>query len=907
MTESITEPEVLEAASASQAAETVPDVEVSEPTAAEPVSEADSENSDSEASSEPAAESAATSESSAEAPEPAAEAASSKQRDARSVGLIALPVQTSQLIKKYGVNHPGLVLNKYAVLLRLQDRRLQYDFAPEQKKRILQKVTHLLASNAELKAQWSQALESRNKLLKLEGARQLSLSSSSPMSFAVYHPFAELGVELHPLYGFPYIPAAHLKGALRRYVQQHWLPGQSENTAAQAEFEQVFGAAGKETAGQILFHDVWPDNWPSLAVESLVNHHAPYYQRQQAAGDWQEPQLESFLVIKPGSRFSFAWSRRTPEVSDSLMHKLEGWLQGLLQSEGLGAYRQLGFGQWKLGETQPAGAWQTQLSLSSPAFLAGASYRPEDCRLRPHTLKGLLRWWWRTMHTGYLGHRELLTLESLIWGSAKRKGAVRLNLEPGPNVQSRRYRPEDLLRQLPGPEGERRSPGLVYLGYGLFSESSKRYYMGSDANWTLQVEVQNATLHRKEGNIEISAEQVLAQVQAAVWLLCHYGGLGQRKRKGFGSLLELEGLGLSAQTCMELGQALREHCQLSEEFEPERAESPALHNKIETAEVPTTWKNPWFALHQLGESLQSFMQQHKHEAIKQALGLPRPMDPPVHGEFVAAEPVKQRYAAPFYLHLSRNPEQQLSLRLVGFPAAKLPNLETSQQILQQLLDYLQQDLSERAQRWAEEPVIDLNAPPPQRSRSRRPEKAERPSSFGRPYIPGRPKEEGEQSPETGAERPRRKPAGQRQERKPRPERWERSERKPRQDRPDRPERPRREREGGPERKFSPRGDKAPVRSGPRAPQAGDWVQAVLLEERTKKGGWRAEFSLPSASKLAGPLVNTGLVPAEQNAGDSVELIIHSLNKFEMIFRWPTEAERAQKDQPAKAKARKAQA
>ncbi|MEZ0369783.1 MAG: hypothetical protein ACAI44_11920, partial [Candidatus Sericytochromatia bacterium] len=103
--------------------------------------------------------------------------------------------------------------------------------------------------------------------------------------------------------------------------------------------------------------------------------------------------------------------------------------------------------------------------------------------------------------------------------------------------------------------------------------------------------------------------------------------------------------------------------------------------------------------------------------------------------------------------------------------------------------------------------------------------------------------------------------------------------------------------GGFDRKGGPGGDrKPPVRSGPRAPQAGDWVEVVLLEERTKKGGWRAEHA---GSKLSGPLVNTGMVPGEQNAGDKVELIIHSLNKFEMMFRWPTDAEKAKHEKQKK--------
>lgn len=857
--------------------------------------------------------------------------------DARSVGFIALPVNTSQLIKKYGVSHPGLVLNKYAVLLRLQDRRLQYDFSPEQKKRILQKVAHLLATAAPLRAQWQRALESRNRLLGLEGARRVSLTSSTPLAFSVYHPFAELGVELHPIHGFPLLPAAHIKGALRGFVNERWLPQQPDAEAAKARIDEIFGQPGQGESGALIFHDAWPEAWPSLAVELFASHHAPYYQRHEFPGDWQTPQSDSFLVIKPGSRFSFAISRRSPEVADELVQQAEAWLLSMLQVDGLGAYRHQGYGQWKQGSGEHAmppstAGYEAALSLNAPAFLAGATFRPEDCRLRSGTLRGMLRWWWRTLHAGFLGHRELLALETLLWGGHGRKGAIRLQLDASQNAQARRYRPEDVLRQLPGPEGERRSPGLVYLGYGLFAESAKRYYLGSDARWTLRLEAEPVTWQRKEGSIEIDAETILQQAQAALWLLSHYGGVGQRKRKAFGSLQEIAGLELSDERCLELAQALRSHCQLGNEFSDERAESPSLMQRIELADIATPWQNPWFALHMIGESLQTFMQQHKHEALKQGLGLPRPMDPPVNGEFTPAAPVKQRHASPYYLHLVRDAEQKLSIRVVAFPAAKLPNLEQSKQLLSELVAHLGKDLAERVGRWPQEPEIDLSAPPPVRGRGRTGGDARRDGhregaregqarEGQRP--PRRPRPEGAAA---EGERPRREgpDRGPRRERPDRPPRGERRDR-PERGRGDRPDRgPRREgtstgtgydpakkgtgasalyeankknaeRRGGPaERRGGPA--KPAVRSGPRQPQAGDWVDAVLLEERTKKGGWRAEHA---GNKLAGPLVNTGLVPGEHGPGDKVELIIHSLNKFEMMFRWPTEAERSQREKQKK--------
>lgn len=54
-------------------------------------------------------------------------------------------------------------------------------------------------------------------------------------------------------------------------------------------------------------------------------------------------------------------------------------------------------------------------------------------------------------------------------------------------------------------------------------------------------------------------EDVLQEVKKALWLLCHFGGLGRRSRRGFGSLQIVEGeLALKANTTKELAEALKQ-------------------------------------------------------------------------------------------------------------------------------------------------------------------------------------------------------------------------------------------------------------------------------------------------------------------------------------------------------------
>lgn len=77
------------------------------------------------------------------------------------------------------------------------------------------------------------------------------------------------------------------------------------------------------------------------------------------------------------------------------------------------------------------------------------------------------------------------------------------------------------------------------------------------------------------------------------------------------------------------------------------------------------------------------------------------------------------------------------------------------------------------------------------------------------------------------------------------------------------------------------------------PTPGEMVDAQLLEERTKRGGWQARH-VPSG--LAGPVQNTADVPGDKQAGETLKLIVASATGRQIDFRYPTPAdkERAQR-------------
>jgi CRISPR-associated protein Cmr6 len=219
----------------------------------------------------------------------------------------------------------------------------------------------------------------------------------------------------------------------------------------------------------------------------------------------------------------------------------------------------------------------------------------------------------------------------------------------------------------------------------------------------------------------VSAAEVLEQAQAALWLLGEFGGVGSKARKGFGSLqVTLEGASLDLPSCLDVAARLRRRLGLAVEFDPVRAESPALEEAARLlARLPTPWTDPWQALDQVGFVYQEFAQRHKHDPAKVALGLPRkihgPRDDramPGQVEWRPAEwldfprrdartsRANARHASPVHIHLARAEDGSLEVRVLAFPAPFLPDRERSRDFLAAFVQFCREQLSVRASRSA---------------------------------------------------------------------------------------------------------------------------------------------------------------------------------------------------------------
>lgn len=147
--------------------------------------------------------------------------------------------------------------------------------------------------------------------------------------------------------------------------------------------------------------------------------------------------------------------------------------------------------------------------------------------IRPPAVRGALRAWFRAAAASVLrpvNNSEsaksamvaaLHDVETKVFGSTDRASSFAVL----PIALDSKFVKEE---PIPDP---RQSPGLRYLGYGIFDNAPERVgFVQEDATFELKLKI------RREFD---DLEPLLV---ATVWLWTHFGGLGARVRRGFGSL-----------------------------------------------------------------------------------------------------------------------------------------------------------------------------------------------------------------------------------------------------------------------------------------------------------------------------------------------------------------------------------
>lgn len=534
------------------------------------------------------------------------------------------------------------------------------------------------------------------------------------------------GTCLHPLYGFAYIPATGLKGMARAAALDLNLPRDL--------VLKVFGSEPgdfKQSCGEICFHDSWPVTWPVLTLDISATHHPKYYQKEFAPVDCENPVPLSFLTVPTGTNFEFFIElRRTdPKIDRSLLSIAKECLSHALKQLGAGAKTNAGYGRFSSGisETLNIGksrrkTHQFDLSLVTRGYLGGADWS-KPAELRVPAIRGQLRWWWRAMHAGFLSVEELRNLESAIWGSTSQSSAVAMSLEC-------EVKPEygDKIFD------QRTQSGLHYFSYGMNPDNKNpdaRKWL-EKGQWKLDMRFRKTTFLKANNDIIVLSEEVVKkQVLSALWMLGHYGGIGAKSRKGFGSLdivgdfsplvLEVSDTNPIEKSIQSHNQDLRKAIGSGFAFSTNLVESPAIfHPGTIRGEARIQVSGDLFtgainALDQLGNHYKAFASSLKHQTKKSGLGLPRKIHgpnknplphqrariertgekhkPPIYllkdGKTTADANGggKIRYASPLHFHVSRT-HDSIILRWIGIPAVSLPTLQNHATFLQEVHRHL---------------------------------------------------------------------------------------------------------------------------------------------------------------------------------------------------------------------------
>lgn len=146
----------------------------------------------------------------------------------------------------------------------------------------------------------------------------------------------DVGFQLHPLYGIPYIPASGIRGAVHHWAQD----------AGYGDATQWFA---EEQQSRFWVSDGFPKPGGKLLREGiLTKHHPGYYEEQNPTppADYDEPVPVTFLAVPAGVEFEFivAMGEARPGEDGDPLANAQALLSETLSLAGLGAKTRKGYG-----------------------------------------------------------------------------------------------------------------------------------------------------------------------------------------------------------------------------------------------------------------------------------------------------------------------------------------------------------------------------------------------------------------------------------------------------------------------------------------------------------------------------------------------------------------------------------
>lgn len=252
--------------------------------------------------------------------------------------------------------HTGLLFDKFPNAWQVEKSQWSFDKGFKKDHSDRGQWLKSLARRPIPAATLAEAAERQRKLAEAFGGQTLILKNTSRFVTGLgrEHPL-ENGFAWHHTLGTPYLPASSLKGVLRAWLREtdgeieppdrkHKDPWLREDPT----FECWFGTQGR--VGRFTLLDLIPLKAPTLAVEVMTPHYGPYYQGNEAPGDWHDPVPITYLAVEADNSWQTAiipgtTSTRTitPEERDLLAKHLIAALEFF----GAGAKTATGYGRFR--------------------------------------------------------------------------------------------------------------------------------------------------------------------------------------------------------------------------------------------------------------------------------------------------------------------------------------------------------------------------------------------------------------------------------------------------------------------------------------------------------------------------------------------------------------------------------
>lgn len=264
---------------------------------------------------------------------------------------VPLPFDTSSILKEHVLktSNFGLLFNKY-VYTRPKDWKKE-----EEKKEFLNEIRSAYSPVSLKNIPTVMQIRQKNVCKSFEemgwSVKQFELKTHTRLILGLGGTnVLETGMMLHPLYGFPYLPASALKGLARAYAE-------ISETLSSAETLEIFGSEDKDPRnviynrqGKVVFLDGLPKKFPKLDLDVMNPHYSEYYQGEKDSrhnlippADYLNPIPIFFIAVAPGETFSFAVYSRELKCAEKAEELL---IKGLTEL-GAGGKTNVGYGYFQ--------------------------------------------------------------------------------------------------------------------------------------------------------------------------------------------------------------------------------------------------------------------------------------------------------------------------------------------------------------------------------------------------------------------------------------------------------------------------------------------------------------------------------------------------------------------------------